>query len=167
MSQTPASGGSFNGANTKHMSKDMINTGTKRSNDGGGGSVGNINGRTTSDTVNNDITANAFIAKLPQNIDEVQIYALSTFDGSSKVERSRRLEAAPIEKLKISWATTMNFVDYGVFVMCNHYRTWDCGFPKDKLAKKAKCSLLRKKYVFKMLTSDVNIHKDGVIKEAR
>ncbi|KAL8256335.1 hypothetical protein R6Q59_031402 [Mikania micrantha] len=36
----------------------------------------------------------------------------------------------------------------------------------DERAKKMKCGLLRKKYACKMLTSDVNIYKDRVIKEA-
>ncbi|KAL8237638.1 hypothetical protein R6Q59_018719 [Mikania micrantha] len=45
--------------------------------------------------------------------------------------------------------------------------TWDCGFPKDERAKKAKCSLLGKEYAFIMLTLDINIHKDKVITEAK
>ncbi|KAL8248366.1 hypothetical protein R6Q59_005234 [Mikania micrantha] len=63
------------------------------------------------------------------------------------------IEASQIEKLRISYATTKNFVDCGIFVMRhmemfmgNHTRAWDCGFPKDERAKKTKCILLRKKY---------------------
>ncbi|KAL8225079.1 hypothetical protein R6Q57_017636 [Mikania cordata] len=85
----------------------------------------------------------------------------------------KKLEGLPVEKLKISWATTKNFVDCGIFVTChmeifnaNYARSCDCGFPKDERAKKMKCGLLRKKYACKMLTSDVNIYKDRVIKEA-
>ncbi|KAD3067603.1 hypothetical protein R6Q59_018366 [Mikania micrantha] len=86
---------------------------------------------------------------------------------------SKELEGLPVEKLKISLATTKNFVDCGIFVMChmdmfnaNYARSWDCGFPKDERAKKIKCGLLRKKNAYKMLTSDVNIYKARVIKEA-
>ncbi|KAL8228398.1 hypothetical protein R6Q57_015982, partial [Mikania cordata] len=62
--------------------------------------------------------------------------------------KAMEIESSRIEKLRISWATTNNFVDCGVFVMrhmemfmCNHTRAWDCGFPKDERAKKMKCSL--------------------------
>ncbi|KAD6795553.1 hypothetical protein E3N88_06449 [Mikania micrantha] len=85
----------------------------------------------------------------------------------------KELEWQSVEKLKLSWATTKNFVDCGIFVMrhkemfnANYARSWDCGFPKDERAKKMKCGLLRKKYACKMLTSDVNIYKDRIIKEA-
>ncbi|KAD6795683.1 hypothetical protein E3N88_06579 [Mikania micrantha] len=83
------------------------------------------------------------------------------------------IEASQIEKLRISWATTKNFVDCDIFVMRhmemymgNHTSAWDYGFPKDKRAKKTKCSLLRKKYTYKLLTCDINRHKDRVLKEA-
>ncbi|KAL8227417.1 hypothetical protein R6Q59_000098 [Mikania micrantha] len=52
--------------------------------------------------------------------------------------KATEIESCQIEKLRISWATTNNFVDCGVFVMRhmemymgNHTRAWDCGFPKD------------------------------------
>ncbi|KAD3337233.1 hypothetical protein E3N88_32753 [Mikania micrantha] len=87
--------------------------------------------------------------------------------------KAAEIKASQIEKLRISCATTKNFVDCGIFVMRhmkmfmgNHTRAWDCGFPKDERAKKTKCSLLRKKYAYKMLTCDINRHKDRVLKEA-
>ncbi|KAL8216800.1 hypothetical protein R6Q57_023637 [Mikania cordata] len=67
---------------------------------------------------------------------------------------SKELEGLHVEKLNISWATTKNFVDCGIFVMrhmemfnANYARSWDCGFPKDERAKKIKCDLLRKKRI--------------------
>ncbi|KAD4983018.1 hypothetical protein R6Q59_002670 [Mikania micrantha] len=67
--------------------------------------------------------------------------------------KAAEIEASQIEKLRISCATTKNFVDCGIFVMRhmemfmgNHTRAWDCGFSKDERAKKTKCILLRKKY---------------------
>ncbi|KAL8201768.1 hypothetical protein R6Q57_010915 [Mikania cordata] len=87
--------------------------------------------------------------------------------------KATEIETCQIEKLRISWLTTNNFVDCGIFVMRhmemymgNHTRAWDCGFPKDERAKKTKCNLLRKKYAYKILTSDINMHKDRVLKEA-
>ncbi|KAL8229461.1 hypothetical protein R6Q57_014361 [Mikania cordata] len=50
--------------------------------------------------------------------------------------------------------------------MGNHIRSWECGFPKDKKSKKEKCNLLRKKYACKMITSDINKHKERVLQEA-
>ncbi|KAC9333160.1 hypothetical protein E3N88_45968 [Mikania micrantha] len=50
--------------------------------------------------------------------------------------------------------------------MGNHIRSWYCGFPKDEESKKAKCNLLRKKYACKMITSDINKHKEMVLQEA-
>ncbi|KAL8224186.1 hypothetical protein R6Q57_019661 [Mikania cordata] len=53
--------------------------------------------------------------------------------------KATEIESSQIEKLRISWATTKNFVDCGIFVMRhmemymgNHMRAWDCGFPKDE-----------------------------------
>ncbi|KAL8243431.1 hypothetical protein R6Q59_009689 [Mikania micrantha] len=81
--------------------------------------------------------------------------------------KAAEIETSQIEELRISCATTKNFVDCGVFVMrhmemyiSNHTSAWDYGFPKDERAKKTKCSLLRKKYAYKILTCDINRHKD-------
>ncbi|KAL8227401.1 hypothetical protein R6Q59_000134 [Mikania micrantha] len=87
--------------------------------------------------------------------------------------KANDIGSSKIEKLKNNWATTKNFVNCGVFVMRhmemfmgNHIRSWDCGFPKDEKSKKAKCTLLRKKYACKMITSYINKHKERVLCEA-
>ncbi|KAC9644535.1 hypothetical protein R6Q59_008888 [Mikania micrantha] len=58
-------------------------------------------------------------------------------------QKAAEIEVSQIEKLRISWATTKNFVDCGIFVMRhmemymgNHTRAWDCGFMKDERAKR-------------------------------
>ncbi|KAL8237832.1 hypothetical protein R6Q59_018913 [Mikania micrantha] len=72
------------------------------------------------------------------------------------------IEGLLVEKLKISGATTKNFVDCCIFVMhhmemfnANYARSWDCGFLKDERAKKTKCVNVDKK-------SPVNIINIGV-----
>jgi hypothetical protein len=77
------------------------------------------------------------------------------------------------EILKISWATSNNFTDCGVFLM-RHMEMYfgskgvkfDCGFPKNEKEKKKKIDNLRIKYACRMLTSETNIHREKVIKEA-
>ncbi|KAL8258249.1 hypothetical protein R6Q59_030290 [Mikania micrantha] len=66
--------------------------------------------------------------------------------------KATEIESCQIEKLRISWATTNNFVDCGVFVvrhmemyMGNHTWAWDCGFPKDERVKKKKVEFVKEK----------------------
>jgi Ulp1 family protease len=83
------------------------------------------------------------------------------------------IDAAKIEKIKLPWATKNNDTDCGVFVMRhmemfmgNYGRNWECGFGKDERTTKTKITTLRKRYAVRIMTSDVNIHKDKVLKEA-
>ncbi|KAI3775299.1 hypothetical protein L1987_49870 [Smallanthus sonchifolius] len=77
------------------------------------------------------------------------------------------------DKVKIDWATKRNNQDCGVFVMKHmemfmgtQDRHCDCGFPTDKKKLTRIIAVLRKKYAAKMVTSEANILREKVIREA-
>ncbi|KAK1424422.1 hypothetical protein QVD17_19751 [Tagetes erecta] len=81
--------------------------------------------------------------------------------------------AKPVIK-KLQWSTKSNFVDCGVFCM-RHMETymgskvkkWRCGLDDDGPKQEVQINNLMLKYAYKILTSDVNIHKESVVDVAR
>ncbi|KAK1431991.1 hypothetical protein QVD17_08837 [Tagetes erecta] len=81
--------------------------------------------------------------------------------------------AKPVIK-KLGWSTKSNVVDCGVFLM-RHMETymgsklkkWKCGLYDDGPKQEVQINNLRLKYAYKILTSDVNIHKNRVVDVAR
>ncbi|KAI3762210.1 hypothetical protein L1987_52635 [Smallanthus sonchifolius] len=100
-------------------------------------------------------------------------------DEYSHAEQVRRAEENDIlsvvpDKVNIDLATKRNNHDCGVFVMRHmemfmgtQDRHWDCGFPTDKKNLTRIIAILRKKYACKMVTSEANVHREKVIREAK
>ena len=72
----------------------------------------------------------------------------------------------------MSCRTKDNKYDCGIYVMRHmedyvgqKAKDWDCGIAKDSSIQKSTLRMLRKKYLWRILTSDINKLKNEVIKE--
>ncbi|KAL4575290.1 hypothetical protein LXL04_022132 [Taraxacum kok-saghyz] len=74
---------------------------------------------------------------------------------------------------QMKWCTTKNIYDCGIFAM-RHMETykgqeegkWSCGLPPEGPKQYRLIQILRAKYMFKILNSDINLRREKVIDEA-
>ena len=83
------------------------------------------------------------------------------------------MKKAGVERLLMSWRTEENSIDCGIFLM-RHMETymgytsaknWRCGLKDEGPEQQAQINELRKKYLSKILRSDVNINRSLVLNE--
>ncbi|KAF5816006.1 hypothetical protein HanRHA438_Chr03g0141071 [Helianthus annuus] len=111
---------------------------------------------------------NFFKKTTPYKVKDVFTKYLKLFNNP----KYPQIENALPHRLDFDWKTIYNTVDYGVFVM-RHMETWfgvtvekwDSGFPLTHTAKKACLTRLRKKYAVKLVTSNVNMHRNRIMAE--
>ena len=75
--------------------------------------------------------------------------------------------------MKLKWGTTQNVIDCGIFVMMHmeHYggetlKNWNFEFPKEGKAQEMEIIRMRIKYAAKMLTHELNNHREMINEEA-
>ncbi|KAL4575531.1 hypothetical protein LXL04_022378 [Taraxacum kok-saghyz] len=90
-------------------------------------------------------------------------------DNHPNIESIKKLK--PI-RAKMPCRTKDNKYDCGIYVMRHmedyvgqKAKDWDCGIPKDLSKQESTLRMLRKKYLCRILTSDINNSKNEVIKE--
>ncbi|KAL4572591.1 hypothetical protein LXL04_019371 [Taraxacum kok-saghyz] len=90
-------------------------------------------------------------------------------DNHPNIESIKKLK--PI-RAKMPCRTKDNKYDCGIYVMRHmedyvgqKAKDWDCGIPKDSSKQESTLRMLRKKYLCRILTSDINNSKNEVIKE--
>ncbi|KAL8246183.1 hypothetical protein R6Q59_007399 [Mikania micrantha] len=82
------------------------------------------------------------------------------------------INATPVQKLHLPWATKTNVVDCAVFVMRHMEKfmgvrePFNCGFSTNE-KKKSQLNLLRKRFVLHLLISEVNVLRDTILTNAR
>ncbi|KAL4571547.1 hypothetical protein LXL04_018308 [Taraxacum kok-saghyz] len=89
-------------------------------------------------------------------------------DNHPNIESIKKLK--PI-RAKMPCRTKDNNYDCGIYVMRHmedyvgqKAKDWDCGIPKDSSKQESTLRMLRKKYLCRILTSDINNSKNEVIK---
>ena len=85
---------------------------------------------------------------------------------------AQQILVSPINRLKMSWRTTRNGVDCGVFAMRQmetYYgkKHWRCNLSSEGPEQNRRLRRLRFKYLSKILLSDTNQLRDTVAKTAR
>ncbi|XP_022022638.1 uncharacterized protein LOC110922724 [Helianthus annuus] len=107
-----------------------------------------------------------------QGIPNMLRNALCDYLELKKIRFAKKtLRKAIIKRLEMPWRTEENYIDCGIYTM-RHMETyfgeenWDCGFLSNEKFHKPQISELRKKFLTKMLLSEINTMKDDLIKHA-